>query len=158
MKLVPENFKLIPTTYNGNDFMKIQYEDKDLVMKLKGEFHIIDVKNYGLRLIFTPDNNEIIDKIHELAGYKNKSELNSLSLSMNKTTPFFNHKNILMDQNKCRLKRDALKIKMRGCACVAVCFSSFSIIYDRLNAYAKQVKVNEFLKEEEIKSLFDNED
>ena len=156
MKLVPENFKLIPTTYNGNDFMKIQYEDKDLVMKLKGEFHIIDVKNYGLRLIFTPDDYSIIDKIHELAGYKNKSELNSISLSMNKTTPFFNHKNILMDQNKCRSKRDALKIKMRGC--VAVCFSSFSIIYDRLNAYAKQVKVNEFLKEEEIKSLFDNED
>ena len=31
--------------------MKIQYEDKDLVMKLIGEFHIIDVKNYGLRLI-----------------------------------------------------------------------------------------------------------
>ena len=44
MKLVPENFKTIPATYNGNDFMKIQYEDKDLVMKLKGEFHIIDVK------------------------------------------------------------------------------------------------------------------
>ena len=157
MKLVPENFKLIPTTYNGNDFMKIQYEDKDLVMKLKGKFHIIDVKNYGLRLIFTPDDYSIIDKIHELAGYKNKSELNSISLSMNKTTPFFNHKNILMYQNKCRSKHNALKqIKMRGC--VAVCFSSFSIIYDRLNAYAKQVKVNEFLKEEEIKSLFDNED
>ena len=99
MKLVPENFKLIPATYNGNDFMKIQYEDKDLVMKLKGEFHIIDVKNYGLRLIFTPDNNEIIDKIHELAGFQNKSELNYISLSMNKTTPFFNYKNILMDQN-----------------------------------------------------------
>ena len=154
MKLVPENFKLIPTTYNGNDFMKIQYEDKDLVMKLKGKFHITDVKNYGLRLIFTPDNNEIIEKIH---GYKNKSELNSISLSMNKTTPFCNHKNILMDQNKCRSKHNALKkIKMRGC--VAVCFSSFSIIYDRLNAYAKQVKVNEFLKEEDMKSLFDNED
>ena len=29
MKLVPENFKLIPATYNGYDFMKIQYEDKD---------------------------------------------------------------------------------------------------------------------------------
>ena len=109
MKLVPENFKLIPTTYNGNDFMKIQYEDKDLVMKLKGEFHIIDVKNYGLRLIFTPDDYSIIDKIHEMAGYKNKSELNSISLSMNKTTPFFNHKNILMDQNKCRSKHNALK-------------------------------------------------
>ena len=93
MKLVPENFKLIPTTYNGNDFMKIQYEDKDLVMKLKGKFHIIDVKHYGLRLIFTPDDYSIIDKIHELTGYKNKSELNSISLSMNKTTPFFNHKN-----------------------------------------------------------------
>ena len=157
MKLVPENFKLIPATYNGNDFMKIQYEDKDLVMKLKGEFHIIDVKNYGLRLIFTPDNNEIIDKIHELAGYKNEENNKIISLSMNKTIPFFNRKNILIDQNKCRSKRDALKkIKMRGC--VAVCFSSFSIIYDRLNAYAKQVKVNEFLKEEEIKSLFDNED
>ena len=109
MKLDLEKFKLIPSTYNGIDFMKIQYEDKDLVMKIKGEFHIIDVKNYGLRLIFTPANNEIIDKIHDLAGYKNKSELNSISLSMNKTTPFFNHKNILMDQNKCRSNRDALK-------------------------------------------------
>ena len=60
MKLDLEKFKIIPSTYNGIDFMKIQYEDKDLVMKIKGEFHIIDVKNYGLRLIFTPDNNEII--------------------------------------------------------------------------------------------------
>ena len=157
MKLELEKFKIIPSTYNAIDFMKIQYNDKDLVMKLKGEFFIIDAKNYGLRLVFTPDDNEIIDKIHELAGYKNKSELNSISLSMNKTTPFFNHKNIQMDQNKCRSKRDALKkIKMRGC--VAVCFSSFSIIYDRLNAYAKEVKVNEFLKEEKIESLFDEED
>ena len=157
MNLVPEKFKIIPATYNGNNFMKIQYEDKDLVMKLKGEFHIIEVKKYGLRLVFTPDNNEIIDKIHDLAGYKNKSELNYISLSMNKTTPFFNHKNILMDQNKCRSKRDALKkIKMRGC--VAVCFSSFSNSCDRLNAYAKQVKVNEFLKEEEIESMFGEED
>ena len=157
MKLDLEKFKLIPSTYNGIDFMKIQYEDKDLVMKLKGEFHIIDVKNYGLRLIFTPDNKEITDKIHDLAGRENKSELNSISLSMNKTTPFFNHKNILMDQNKCRSKRDALK-KIKMCGCVAVCISSFSINYDRLNAYAKQVKVNEFLKEEKIESLFDEED
>ena len=44
MKLDPEKFKLIPKSYNGNDFKKIQYEDKDLVKKLKGEFHIIDVK------------------------------------------------------------------------------------------------------------------
>ena len=156
MKLDLEKFKLIPSTYNAIDFMKIQYEDKDLVMKLKGEFFITDAKNYGLRLVFTPDNNEIIDKIYELGGFQNKSELNSIFLSMNKTTPFFNHKNILMDQNKCKSKRDALKIKMRGC--VAVCFSSFSIIYDRLNAYAKQVKVNEFLKEEKIESMFDEED
>ena len=156
MNLVPENFKIIPSTYNGIDFMKIQYEDKDLVMKLKGEFHIIDVKNYGLGLVFTPDNNEIIDKIYELAGYKNKSELNSISLSMNKKTPFFNHKNIRMDQNKCRSKRDALKNKMRGC--VAVWFSSFSNSHDRLNAYAKQVKVNEFIEEEKIESMFGEED
>ena len=146
MKLDLEKFKLIPSTYNAIDFMKIQYEDKDLVMKLKGEFFIIDVKGYGLRLVFTPDNNEIIDKIYDLAGFQNKSEYNSISLSMNKTTPFFNHKNIQMDQNKCKSKRDALKIKMRGC--VAVCF----------NAYAKQVKVNEFLKEEKIESMFDEED
>ena len=157
MKLDLEKFKIIPTTYNAIDFMKIQYEDKDLVMKLKGEFFITDAKNYGLRLVFTPDDYSIIDKIYELGGFQNKSELNSISLSMNKTTPFFNHKNIQMDQNKCRSKRDALKkIKMRGC--VAVCFSSFSTIYDRLNAYAKQVKVNEFLKEEKIESLFDEED
>ena len=76
---------------------------------------------------------------------------------MNKTTPFFNHKNILMDQNKCRSKRDALK-KNKMLGCVAVCFSSFSNSYDRLNAYAKQVKVNEFLKEEKIESMFDEED
>ena len=44
MNLVSEKFKTIPSTYNGIDFMKIQYEDKDLVMKIKGEFHIIDVK------------------------------------------------------------------------------------------------------------------
>ena len=156
MKLVPENFKTIPATYNGNDFMKIQYEDKDLVMKLKGEFHIIDVKNYGLCLVFTPDDYSIIDKIYELGGYKNKSELNSISLSMNKTTPFFNHKNIQMDQNKCRSNPNALKkIKMLGC--VGVCFSSFSISYDRLNAYAKQVKVNEII-EEKIESMFGEED
>ena len=96
MKLDLEKFKLIPSTYNAIDFMKIQYEDKDLIMKLKGEFFITDAKNYGLRLVFTPDNTEIIDKIHELAGFQNKSEYNSISLSMNKTTPFFNHKNIQM--------------------------------------------------------------
>ena len=157
MKLELEKFKMIPTTYNAIDFMKIQYEDKDLVMKLKGEFFITDAKNYGLRLVFTPDDYSIIDKIYELGGYKNEENKKIIFLSMNKTTPFFNHKNIQMDQNKCRSKRDALKkIKMRGC--VAVCFSSFSIIYDRLNAYAKQVKVNEFLKEEKIESLFDEED
>ena len=73
MNLVPEKFKLIPTTYNGNDFMKIQYENKDLVKKLKGEFHIHETKMFGLRLLFTPDDNSIIDKIHELAGYQNES-------------------------------------------------------------------------------------
>ena len=99
MKLDLEKFKIIPSTYNAIDFMKIQYEDKDLVMKLKGEFFIIDAKNYGLRLVFTPDDYSIIDKIYELGGFQNKSELNSISLSMNKTTPFFNHKNIQMDEN-----------------------------------------------------------
>ena len=137
--------------------MKIQYEDKDLVMKLKGEFHIIEVKKYALRLVFTPDNNEIIDKFYELGGYKNEENKKNIFLSMNKTTPFFNHKNILMDQNKCISKRDALKkIKMRGC--VAICFSSFSNSCDRLNAYAKQVKVNKFIEEEKIESMFDEED
>ena len=137
--------------------MKIQYEDKDLVKILKGEFHVIEVKKYGLRLVFTPDDYSIIDKIHELGGYKNEENKKNIFLSMYQRTPFFNHKNILMDQNKCISKRDTLK-KIKMCGCVAVCFSSFSISYDRLNAYAKQVKVNEFLKEEEIKSLFDNED
>ena len=71
---------------------------------------------FGLRLLFTPDDKKILDKIHELAGYKNESKNNFISLSMNKRTPFFNHKNILMDQNKCRSKPNALKkIKMRGC-------------------------------------------
>ena len=145
MNLVPEKFKIIPATYNGYNFIKIQYEDKDLV------------KKYGLRLVFTPDNNEIIDKIYELGGYKNEENKQNIFLSMNKTTPFFNHKNILMDQNKCISKRDTLKkIKIRGC--VAVCFSSFSNSYDRLNAYAKLVKVNEFIEEEKIESMFGEED
>ena len=126
-------------------------------MKLKGEFHITDVKKYGWRLVFTPDDYSIIDKIYELGGKKNEENKKIIFLSMNQRTPFFNHKNIIMDQNKCRSKRDTLKqIKMRGC--VAVCFSSFSISYDTLNAYAKQVKVNEFLKEEKIESMFDEKD
>ena len=157
MDLAPKKFKTIPATYNGNDFRKIQYEDKDLVIKLKGEFHIIEVQKYGLRLVFTPDDYSILDKIYELGGYKNEENKKVIFLSMDQRTPFFIHKNILMDQNKCISKRDTLKkIKMRGC--VAVCFSSFSISYDRLNAYAKQVKVNEFLKEEKIESMFDEED
>ena len=151
MNLVTEKFKIISATYNGCDFMKMQYEDKDLVKKLKGEFHIIEVKKYGLHLVFTRDNNEIIDKI-----YKNE-ENKDIFLSMNKITPFFNHKNILMDQNKCISKQDTLqKIKMRGC--VAVCFSSFSNSCDRLNAYGKQVKVNKLIEEEKIESMFDEED
>ena len=109
-----------------------------------------------MRIVFTPDNNEIIDKIYELGGYKNEENKNNIFLSMYKTTPFFNHKNILMNQNKCRSKQDTQKIKMRGC--VVVCFSSFSISYDKLNGYAKQVKVNEFLKEEKIESMFGEED
>ena len=152
MNVVPEKFKIITKSYNGNEFMKIQYEDKDLVKN-----QILETKMFGLRLLFTPDDNEIIDKIYELAGFQNESKNNYISLSMNKRTPFFNHKNILMNQNKCRSKPNALqKIKMRGC--VIVCFSSFSLFLDRLNAYEKQVKVNEFLEEEEIKSMFDNED
>ena len=110
-----------------------------------------------MRLVFTPDNNEIIDKIYELGGYKNQENKKKKFLSMDQRTPFFNHKNILMDQNKCISKRDTLKkIKMRGC--VAVCFSSFSNSHDRLNAYAKQVKVNEFIEEEKIESMFGEED
>ena len=53
MNLVPEKFKIIPKSYNGYDFMKIQYEDKDLVKKLKGEFYIIEVKKYGLLQMIT---------------------------------------------------------------------------------------------------------
>ena len=107
--------------------------------------------------MFTPDNNEIIDKIYELGGYKNEENKKNIFLSMNKTTPFFNHKNILMDQNKCISNHNALK-KIKMCGCVAVCFSSFSINYDRLNAYAKQVKVNKFIEEEKIESIFGEED
>ena len=73
-----------------------------------------------MRLVFTPDDYSIIDKIHELGGYKNKENKNIIFLSMNKTTPFFNRKNILMNQNKCISKQDTLKkIKMRGCVAVA---------------------------------------
>ena len=72
MNLVPEKIKLIPKSYNGNEFMKIQYEVKDLVMKLKGEFQILETKMFGLRLLFTPEENEIIDKIYELAGFQNE--------------------------------------------------------------------------------------
>ena len=150
MNLIPEKFKIIPKSYNGYDFMKIQYEDKDLVKKLEGEFHIRG-KKYGLRLVFTPGDYSIIDKIHELRGYKNKGNKKIIFLSMNKTTPFFNHKNILMDQNKCISKRDTQKNQDAWMRCCL--FFIFSICYDKLNAYAKQVKVNEFI-EEKIESVW----
>ena len=127
MNLVPEKFKIIRKSYNGYDFMKIQYEDKDLVKKLKGEFHIIEAKKYGLRLVFTPDDYSIIDKIHELGGYKNEENKKIIFLSMNKTTPFFNHKNILMDQNKCISKRDTLK-KSRCVDALLSVFHHFQIV------------------------------
>ena len=44
MNLVPENFKLISASYKGNDFIKIQYDEKGLVKNLKGEFHIFEKK------------------------------------------------------------------------------------------------------------------
>ena len=151
MKLDPEKFKIIPSNYNGIDFMKLQYEDKDLVMKLKGEFFIIDVKNYGLRLVFTPDNKEIIDKIYELGGFQNKNF--SFHEQNNSIFQSQKHSNGSKQmQIKTRRPKNQDAWMRRGC------FSSFSIIYDRLNAYAKQVKVNEFLKEEKIESMFDEED
>ena len=72
--------------------MKIQYEDKDLVKKLKGEFYIIEVKKYGLRLVFTPDDYSIIDKIHELGGYKNEENKTIIFLSMDQRTIFQSQK------------------------------------------------------------------
>ena len=152
MNLVPEKFKIIPKSYNGYDFMKIQYEDKDLVKKLKGEFHIIEVKKYGLHLVFTPDDYSIIDKIYELGGYKNEENKKNIFLSMNKQLHFSITKTFSWIKTNAYQNETLKKIKMRGC--VAVCFSSFSNSYDRLNAYAKQVKVNEFLKEEEIESVW----
>ena len=38
MNLVPEKFEKIPKSYNGYDFIKIQYEDKDLVKISKDNF------------------------------------------------------------------------------------------------------------------------
>ena len=55
-----------------------------------------------MRLVFTPDDNEIIDKIYELAGFENKSEYNSIALTMNKATPFFDHKNNQMDKKNAK--------------------------------------------------------
>ena len=93
--------------------------------------------------------------------------MNWLVIKMKKTKNYFSfhgQKNSIFQSQKhshgskqMQIKtRCPQKIKMRGC--VPVCFSSFSIIYDRLNAYAKQVKVNEFLKEEKIESMFGEED
>ena len=36
--------------------MKIQYDDKGLEKKIKGEFYIIETKKFGLSLLFTPDD------------------------------------------------------------------------------------------------------
>ena len=74
MNLVPEKFKIIPKSYNGYDFMKIQYEDKDLVKKLKGEFHIIEAKNTVCTLcslqmitqLLTKSMNWVVIKIKEI--------------------------------------------------------------------------------------------
>ena len=60
------------------------------ILKSK-EFHIMEVKKYGLRVI-TPDNSEIIDKI-ELGGYKN--EENKKKFFFPYRTPFFNHKKLM---------------------------------------------------------------
>ena len=70
MNLVPEKFKLIPTSYKGDDFMKIQYDDNDLTRKIKGQFHIFGTKSFGFGLLFTTDDYSIVEKIHELAGFK----------------------------------------------------------------------------------------
>ena len=51
MKLELEKFKIIPATYNAIDFMKIQYEDKDLVMKLKGEFFITELSTKSMNWV-----------------------------------------------------------------------------------------------------------
>ena len=153
MNLVPENFKTIPKSYNGYDFMKIQYEDKDLVKKLKGEFHIIEVKKYGLRLqmitqLLTKSMNWVVIKMKKTKKIFFFPWTKELHFSITKTFSWI--------KTNAYQNETLKKIKMRGC--VAVCFSSFSINYDRLNAYAKQVKVNEFLKEEKIESMFGEED
>ena len=106
MNLVPEKFKTIPKSYNGYDFMKIQYEDKDLVKKLKGEFYIIEVKKYGLRLVFTPDDYSIIDKIYELAGYKNEE-------NKKKYFPFHRPKNSIFQSQKHSNGSKQMQIKTR---------------------------------------------
>lgn len=98
--LLPEKFKLIPASYQGNDFMKIQCDEKDLVKKLEGEFHMFETKSFGLSLLLTLDDPSIIDEIHELVDRENKSENKNISLSMNKTTPFVNQKKNIIDQTK----------------------------------------------------------
>ena len=64
MNLVPEKFKLIRKSYNGNEFMKIQYEDKDLVMKLKGEFRILETLRM-IKQFLTKSMNWLVIKMNQ---------------------------------------------------------------------------------------------
>ena len=122
----------------------------------KGEFHIFETKSFGLRLLFTPDD------------YSLTKSMNWLVMKMNQKTKIFlfpltKELHFSIKRTSSRIKtnegvikpNDLKQIKMRGC--VAGYFSSFSLS-NRLNGYAMQVKVNEFLKEKEIESLFEKED
>ena len=157
MTLEAEKFKLIPSSYKGNNFEKIQYDGKDLLQKLRGDF-VITKYGQRLQLCLKPVDYEIFDRIHRLAGKENVTCFGGIGISMNKNTPFFDEFNKRMDQSKCF--NENREIKMRGC--VLACFSSFSKNGVLLNLYAKQVKVSEFLindlTNEEIESFFDLED
>ena len=158
MKLELEKFKLIPSTYNAIDFMKIQYEDKDLVMKLKGEFFITDVRNYGLRLVFTPDDYSIIDKIYELGGFQNKSELNSIFLSMNKNNSIFQSQKHSNGSKQMQIKTRRPKKKSRCVDASPSVFHHFQLFTTDSTHMQNRSKSMNSSKKKRLNLLFDEED
>ena len=126
MTLEPEKFKLIPSSFKGNNFEKIQYDGKDLIQKLKGDF-VITKYGQRLQLILKSVDYEIFDRIHRLAGKENITCFGGIGISIN---------NFLMSSTKEWIKANvSMKTEKSRCVVVfwrvfhhfqkTVCFSTF---------------------------------
>ena len=99
MSLSNDHFELIPATFKGHNYMKIQCNGENFEMKLKGKFQIFKGK-FGLQLFLTLDDFSPIEKIHELAGIECKNIRNTIFLNLKEKTQFSNKFNKPMNQPK----------------------------------------------------------